>query len=270
MVVGAVAVAIDITDRTRTAAELSHSHQQMTERVEAERLHLAHELHDDSLQRLLAVSYQLGLTTRNLSRTEQSERIPDNVLLGRIEVARQEVLSVVRQLRVLIGELRPPALDVFGLPAALETYVDRLRRTASDQGPSFDLVLDVVENTLPQSVTLCLFRVAQECVRNAMKYADAQQIFLHLYIQKDIVVLSIRDNGRGFQVPSVLSQLTRNDHFGLVGLTERVEWIGGSLSLDSEPGQGTEVIARIPLRNQHLVLIRDIAPTTSTERRSLR
>jgi len=157
------------------------------------------------------------------------------------------LLNVVTQLRGLIGELRPAGLEEFGLATALEGYVARLQREGGPDMPDIHLELPEHDMQLPKSVALCLFRVAQEALRNALKHANARHISLYLCSSMSEVMLRVSDDGCGFQVPVSLGQLAHADHFGLVGMAERVEWIGGELTIRSQPSAGTDVTVRVPL-----------------------
>jgi signal transduction histidine kinase len=140
-------------------------------------------------------------------------------------------------------------LEEFGLTDALESYVTRLVHEGGPNMPQIELNLDEVGTSLPQPVATCLFRVEQEALRNALEHAQAQHITLNLRLLPSKVVLSVRDDGRGFRVPARLSELTGNHHFGLVGIAERVDLLGGQLYIRSRPGAGTKVTVQIPLTN---------------------
>jgi signal transduction histidine kinase len=157
------------------------------------------------------------------------------------------VLQVVAHLRTLIGELRPAGLDDLGLAITLEGFVTRLRREVPPDGPEIVLDLAPLPRRLPPAVEHCLFRVVQEALRNGLRHAQAQQIRVCLRVDESTVMLSIVDDGRGFELPARLSALAQADHFGLVGIAERVEQAGGELVLRAQPGAGTAVTVRVPL-----------------------
>lgn len=232
--------------------ELARAHQQLLVGREREQRRLAQELHDGAVQQLMGISYQIVEEGR-----ERRE--------GRWEIIRREVLGVATQLRRLIGELRPAGLEELGLTAALEGYVARLEREGGPEMPEIQLDLDESETALPEAVASCLFRAAQEALRNGLKHAQAKRITVSLRLtppfppdacpepsrrvggeQRGGAMLSVRDDGCGFRVPARLSELARGDHFGLVGVAERVTWAGGQLTIHSQPGAGTEVMVQIP------------------------
>ena len=227
--------------------DLARAHQQLMVGREQERRRLAHDLHDGTVQQLIGISYQLAEGRRSASNgndVDAAQRFEE--IASTLEMTRQEVLGVVSQLRSLIGELRPAGLEELGLVTALEGYVARLRRDGGT-GVEIHLDLDGSEFVMQDSIAICLFRVAQEALRNALKHANAHSITVRLCQLADAVILCVHDDGCGFQVPPRLSQLTQTGHFGLVGMSERVTWAGGQLSICSQPEAGTEVLVEIPL-----------------------
>jgi signal transduction histidine kinase len=227
--------------------DLARAHQQLMVGREQERRRLAHDLHDDTVQQLIGISYQLAEGRRSASNgsdADAAQRFEE--IASTLEITRQEVLGVVSQLRSLISELRPAGLEELGLVTALEGYVAHLRRDGGT-GVEIHLDLDESEFVMQDSIAICLFRVAQEALRNALKHARAHCITVSLRQLDDAVILCVQDDGCGFQVPPRLSQLTQTGHFGLMGMSERVTWAGGQLSICSQPGTGTEIQVEIPL-----------------------
>jgi PAS domain S-box-containing protein len=236
----------NITEHRRVETELSEARHCLSWSREMERRHLAHELHDCAVQQLLGISYQL--TESHLRVLQGSDARP--VTSPTLATIRQEVLDVVKRLRELIGELLPSGLEEFGLAAALEGYVASLHRDPHVSMPKIDLLLSKRDMPLPESIVLCLFRIVQEAVRNALQHAQADTITIRLELSPEEAVLSVRDNGVGFQVPTHLSVLARANHFGLLGIVERVNWSHGRLTIDSEPNAGTHVKVHIPLKQK--------------------
>ena len=122
-----------------------------------------------------------------------------------------------------------------------------LQHQAGSAGPQIETNIEQTDVELSEPVRICLFRVSQEALRNTLKHADAYHIKLHLCFAENEVVLDIRDDGCGFTVPERLSELTQSNHFGLVGMTERVAWVNGRLEIQSQPGQGTNILVQIPI-----------------------
>jgi PAS domain S-box-containing protein len=234
VVMGAVLGFRDLTEQKRLQTELTAVNRLLAESREQAQQHLARELHDGALQLLIGISYQLG---RRLTVQQDDE----------LRAVRQSVLEVVGQLRALLGELRPAGLEELGLTAALEGYAARLQREAGPQAPEIVIDLDPTGTDMPLPVARCLFRVAQEGLRNALHHARPQRIDLQLRLSAADATLTIRDDGCGFAVPSSLTALTQSNHFGLVGMAERVALAGGQLSIRSQIGRGTAVLVHLPL-----------------------
>ncbi len=228
--------------------ELSQAYRQLLTAREQERRELAYQLHDDTIQPLLGVTYQLA-QSRELTGEAPYAGAPVTEQLRLLLVAAEdEILEMVEKLRDLVAELRPAGLDDLGLPGALAGYVASLRREDGLEGPRLEVNLAPIGRLLSEPVAICLFRIAQEALRNALKHARAGQVRLDLCLAPDEVILRIGDDGCGFQVPDRLSEFTQTNHFGLANMHERISWIGGALTIQSAPGRGAEVVARVPLK----------------------
>jgi signal transduction histidine kinase len=215
-------------------SSMTSSEYQLTLGRELERSCLARELHDSVIQQLLGISYRLAP-----SPDCQSE--PDSA-----ELTRQEILDVITQLRGVIGTLRPLELQELGLATALKRYVSRLRREQCFSAATIELQLDQTA-ALPDMIALCLFRTAQELLRNALKHGQAQRVRVRLQRSERSVTLSIHDDGCGFHIPAQLSDLAEREHYGLLGVAERIAEVKGRLTLRSQPGMGTQIVVQIPL-----------------------
>jgi signal transduction histidine kinase len=164
-----------------------------------------------------------------------------------MERSREQLLAVVRHLRGVVGELRPPGLVEFGLPIALRGFVTQAQREAGDPRPAIRLEVDDGAAALSQERALTIFRVVQESLRNAIRHAEAREIVVELRMEPASVEVQVRDDGCGFRVPERLDDFARAGHFGLVGLAERVELVDGELAITASPGQGTTLAVRVPV-----------------------
>lgn len=200
---------------------------------EMERQRLAHELHDDTVQALIAIGHSLDLARSAV----QTNPASANDLLAATRAAAAQTAA---DLRDRIADLRPPALDELGLAAALRMLADTKIKGQVVQ-------VEGAERRLAPTLELALFRTAQEALTNIQRHASAQKITLRLTYYSDCVMLSIQDDGRGFQAPPDLNTLAANGHFGLLGIQERLNGFGGALRIDSTTAQGTRLEARIPL-----------------------
>ncbi len=207
---------------------LSQAQHRLLRSREDERARLARDLHDGPLQALIGLNLQLGLL---------EPRLTDS---GALQEMRTEVRTLLADLRGVCSELRPPMLDTLGLAAALRSLAEDW---SAQSGVTVHLDLPELSAlpTLPGDTAVNLYRVAQEALANVARHAGAQKAYLSLVTDGTGVRLTIEDDGRGFNLPAEIGDLTASGHFGLVGLRERVNLIGGKLSLDSAPGRGTHL-----------------------------
>jgi signal transduction histidine kinase len=220
-------------DEIRASREtLAQVQRQLLRSREDERGRLARDLHDGPVQVLVALNLQLGLVLPSAGN--------DTPLESELRAMRGKVRGLLGELRQVCVELRPPMLDLLGLGAALRALAEDW---ADQSGVAVDLDLppDAVLPALPGEVAVNLYRVAQEALSNTARHAEATVATIGLYSQDGLLVLSIRDDGRGFAVPATLHDLAARDHFGLVGIQERVRLIDGACAIKSEPGRGTIV-----------------------------
>jgi signal transduction histidine kinase len=222
--------------RAATAVELSHrvsrdAVRRVVEAQELERARLARELHDETGQALTSIL--LGL--KSLEDGADS----DDVRAAVAEL-RELVVSTLQDVRRLAVELRPAALDDFGLMPAIE----RLRDIVEEQGgPTVDVHSDLVDARLPKETETALYRIAQEAFTNVLKHAAASRVTVTLDRNDDTVTLVVHDDGKGFELASV-----RDGSLGLVGMRERVALLGGRLTIESSEGAGTMLKAEVPIR----------------------
>jgi signal transduction histidine kinase len=201
---------------------------------ESERSRWARELHDETLQELGALNVMLA----SAHGTGRPDKIQDAV-----ERSLEQLGSSISTLQSLITELRPASLDELGVKPALEGLV----RRASDRfglkvDANFDLAYDGgrAPSRLLGEIESTVYRLVQEAINNVVKHAEAETLQVEVVEANGSVVLTIRDDGSGFE--------TRRPGggFGLVGMRERVELVDGRLVIDSTPGRGTAVRAEIP------------------------
>lgn len=227
-----------IDELQQQAAEQEKLHQQVINAREEERKRVARELHDQIIQSLASMNYQLTHLRSQLS-VDQRDQVLE------VQSNLQQTLDDVRR---ICADLRPPALDNLGLVSAVRSRL----RTLEQQNP-IDVSLHVSgdpHQPIPEDIALTLFRVMQEALSNILKHAGAHTVEVQLYIDPDEICLVVRDDGQGFQVPNRLGQLIEGHHFGLVGLRERLEMIQGTLYVSSLTGEGTCIRAFVPLTPQ--------------------
>jgi two-component system sensor histidine kinase UhpB len=239
----------DITERLRTQQtlerlnrelELSHERlralsRRLFEVQEEERRRLARDLHDDVGQALTALKIQLESVARAGAEAAARSRVDECVDTV------QHTLERVRQLSL---SLRPPQLDDLGLAAAVRSHLDRQARVAGLQA-HFETE-EAPQELAPDTETAC-FRVAQEAINNVLRHARARNLWVRLFTAGGRLAISVRDDGRGFDLDSVRERSANGSSLGLIGMEERMALAGGSFELRSAPGQGTTLLATFPV-----------------------
>jgi signal transduction histidine kinase len=231
-----VRLAESLATRAATAVELSErvsrdAVRRVVEAQENERARLARELHDETGQALTSIL--LGLKSLD-DRVETDE--------GRAAVAelRELVVSTLQDVRRLAVELRPAALDDFGLVPAIE----RLRDLIGEQGDvTIDVRSELGDQRLPAETETVLYRITQEAMTNVLKHADAHLVRVRLSRSGSGVTLVVQDDGRGFDPDDV-----RDGSVGLIGMRERIALLGGRLTIASTEGAGTMLTAEVPIQ----------------------
>jgi PAS domain S-box-containing protein len=208
---------------------------QIVSAQEEERQRLSRALHDEAGQALTALRISLELIQDDLP-------VEFDLLRQRIGDAAALTDATMEQIRLLARDLRPPALDAVGLNPTLEAFCrDFAKRT---QLPIDYLGLGLP--MLPEAVNMCLYRFLQEALTNVAKHAWASQVCVTLRYDAETVSLSVEDDGRGFDKQARLSVLGWPMGIGLLGMQERLESLGGRLEIESQPGQGTRLMAYLP------------------------
>ncbi len=220
----------DYSDRLRS---LSH---QLLESQEAERRHLARELHDEIGQSLTA----LKITLQSLPHSDGPQQHS-----GRLGESIQVVEDLLHSIRSLSLNLRPSILDDFGLVSAIKWYLEaQSRRTGIVASLDADSTETGRRN--PEIETAC-FRVVQEAVTNAVRHSRARHVWVKCQEAADSLHLCIQDDGVGFDPAVVRERALRGESLGILSMQERVQLLGGQIDVDSLPGKGTRICVRIPL-----------------------
>jgi signal transduction histidine kinase len=202
--------------------------------VLAERARIAREIHDNLAQEMLGISVQLEVVARTL---------PASAELAKTHLDRVRILvrHGIAEARRYVWDLRSQALEKNDLPTALSETARRLTNETSIQA---QVEVSGTFRPLSRLVEDNLLRMGQEAINNAVKHAQAQRIFVNLVFDAKRLQLSVRDDGKGFDYQAGTAG---TNHFGLVGMRERAEQIGGTLSIHSANGSGTEVVVDVPI-----------------------
>jgi signal transduction histidine kinase len=219
------AVAVDLADRVAR-----DSLRRVVEGQELERARLARELHDETGQALTSIL--LGLKQVEEAKSPETAREATNAL-------REQIVDTLKNVRRLAVELRPSALDDFGLAPALE----RLAESFGEQsGISVDLQASLDSGRLPEEIETALYRIVQEALTNVAKHAGASRVSIVVTRRDKAVTAVIEDDGQGFGAGG-----QSGEGLGLVGMKERVGLLGGRLAIESTEGAGTTVVAEVPV-----------------------
>jgi signal transduction histidine kinase len=214
---------------------------------ESERTRIARELHDDINQQLAALSIALS----GLKRRLPADAADVDNALARLQ---QRTMTLADDIRHLSHELHPGVLQHAGLVAALKAHCAEF---GSQHDIEVTLSVAAALDAIPQDIALCLYRVAQEALRNVAAHAGARQAHVALSRPADGLELTITDDGQGFD----LAEVQRGGGLGLISLHERVHLVGGSVRIDTQRQRGTELRVQVPLGGQ-----KD-APRDTTTRR---
>jgi signal transduction histidine kinase/ligand-binding sensor domain-containing protein len=216
----------------QTQAELKQI--EMDKVISEERNRLARDLHDSVTQSIYSLTL-LSEAGQRMIANEDFVQIKENqTRLG--EISQQ----ALQEMRLLVYELRPQILENEGLIGALEHRLAAVERRAGINAR----LLSTQEIYLPQNIEEELFYISMEALNNALKHAKASEVVVSLKIEKESLILTIEDNGRGFDPKLAVSQ----GGMGLSSMTERVEKVGGSLSIQSEDGAGTIISVSVPVK----------------------
>ena len=238
VVIAACALVLNVSEYRSADVKLKRLAQQVVQSQEAERARISRELHDSVGQMLVSVKLLLESASTRFERSEHRLPAAEAALgtsLGRLG-------DTLREVRRISHALRPALLDDLGLPSALEQLTREFNEETSDR-IRFTLDADRDAASLPDDVVTALYRIAQEGLTNVVRHADATQCALSLSITSAAVEFTIADNGRGFAVERTLADPRAG--LGLRNMRERLDPLGGTLSIVSHPGS-TVVTAHVP------------------------
>ena len=209
---------------------------QVNETLEEEIKRIAYGVHDEAGQVLVAVHLALADVARELPNPQREQ-------LGRIEGMLNEV---EKQLRRYSHELRPTVLDDLGWIPAIRFLAEGVSKRAN----LHIQIETTMTERLPSSVETALYRIVQEALTNATKHAKATRVWIQVRRQERTLCCTIRDNGIGFNVRAVRAE-RKPKGLGLIAVQERLNAVGGTLSIDSVPGRGTKLVIRLPMENSN-------------------
>jgi PAS domain S-box-containing protein len=226
-------LAMAVADQVALAIENARLREQAEQAAAlAERSRLARELHDSVTQSLYSVTMYTEAAARLMTAGNEADAA------GYLRDARDTAQEALREMRLLIYELRPLALESGGLAAALQARLDAVER----RGGMYAELIIKGQDHLSAAMQAELYQIAQEALNNALKHAHAREVHVHLHFDDAATLLEVKDDGIGFDLVAAQT----GGGLGLPGMRERVFKIGGRLSIDSAPGRGTRVIVEVP------------------------
>jgi PAS domain S-box-containing protein len=234
--VGFQHIARDITEQKMMNENLRFYLQQATRAQEEERKRISHELHDDTIQALVVLSRQLdALASGGKGLSEEAHR--------RLEELWKQTDSILQGVRRLSQDLRPAAIDRLGLLPAVQWLASEATKYS---GIATKVNILGTEHRLPEEVAIALFRIIQEALRNVWRHSGATSAEINLEFSDKKTKITISDNGKGFKLAGKIGDLAKQGKLGLAGMQERVQLVGGVISVQSEPGKGTTITVEAP------------------------
>lgn len=208
---------------------------------EEERKRIAREIHDGPAQSLANIVIRTEIAERMIIKKE-FQLVQDELI-----DLKGQVRSGLEEIRKIIFNLRPMALDDLGLVPTLRKFVQDF-----EDKTKIHTVFELTgkENRMPSAMEAAIYRLVQEAFANALKHAIASNVSLDMVYQPNTVTITVIDNGVGFQSELVENHVSRNSHFGLLGMRERVDLLEGRMEIDSKLGRGTKIIFHIPISSE--------------------
>jgi len=224
---------LDITERKLAEQALASVTRSPIEAQERERTRIARELHDDIGQRLAALSVEL---------VQLQQDSPDLAaeVRNRFGEIQRQTAEIASDVQSLSHKLHSSKLEYLGLATDMRGFC---KEFSGQQNVEVVFAHDDVPSKVPQEISLCLFRVLQEALHNALKYSGVRHFDAELRESSDGIYLTVRDSGRGFDVEEAM----KTSGLGLISMAERLKLVHGQLSIDSQPQRGTTILASIPL-----------------------
>jgi PAS domain S-box-containing protein len=230
---GYIGSCLDITDHKLAEEALAHVGRNLIQAHEEERTWIARELHDDINQRIALLTVQLGTWAQHPP--DSGVEVADH-----IRHVRQDLSDLGKDIQSLSHRLHSSKLEYLGLAAAADGFC---RELSEQQKVEIEFRHAGIPRSLPQEISLCLFRVLQEALQNAVKHSGTRHFEVELHGKPEKIELAVRDWGEGFDVEAA----AHRSGLGLISMGERVSLVKGTMLIASTPKGGTEIKVRVPL-----------------------
>jgi signal transduction histidine kinase len=233
---GYIGSCVDITDQKRTEEALADMGRRLIEAHEEERTWIARELHDDINQRLALLTIELERWSQQLPKSAVDSQ-------DHIHHARERLADIAKDIQALSHRLHSSKLEYLGLAVAANSFCKEL---SEQQDLHVEFTHANIPRTIPKEIALCLFRVLQEALQNAVKHSGVRDVKVDLRGTRDEIQLTVSDLGTGFEPQEAMNR----QGLGLVSMRERLGLVNGHLSIHSAPGGGTTIQARVPFSSR--------------------
>ncbi len=234
-----VAIRHEITKRKELEEELKVLPQRIIQAQEAERERISREIHDDMGQSL--VTFKIFLQSTLLHSQPDAVRQKESV--GKLL---HNLNDIIDKARHLTTRLRPSALEVLGLATTLKALIDEFK----EKGFKIKFIYDPLDNVRLQGDSINLYRIIQESLTNILKYAHATQVDIKIKVTQHQLLLTIKDNGRGFNLNKKRVSAKTGAGLGLSTMSERARLLKGQINISSKVGMGTKIILDIPITKE--------------------
>ncbi|HIV73752.1 MAG TPA: sensor histidine kinase [Candidatus Pseudogracilibacillus intestinigallinarum] len=222
----------ELNEVLKTAKEKQQIGLKIIEAQELERKRLSRDIHDGPAQMLANILLRSEIIDLSVKGGNITEAVSE------LKNVRGNIRSVLREVRRIIYDLRPMALDDLGIIPTVKKHVSTMAETYNTH---IELQLIGEEKRLESNYEVAVFRLIQESLQNALKHAEATSIYVTLQIEQDEITIVVQDNGKGFRTDE-----TKNSSFGLMGMKERVEMLNGHFQINSTLGKGTTIKIILP------------------------
>jgi len=235
---GAVGVNIDVTEQVLAIKESKRLSARFVEVQEQERARISREIHDSLGQELTALQLDLAAIAQSLGASQDQ-------VLNLLQEAQKSIKKAISTTRTICHNLRPSLLDDFGLVPAVKDLIDEFSKKWKIE---VDFESEDVHGLLSPEVETTLFRITQESLTNVLKHSHAKKVYIALELLDGSVMLTIHDNGVGFELEKLNERASGSEKFGILGMRERVQMVGGNFYIKSQLGEGTKIKAIVPVK----------------------
>jgi len=232
---GYIGSCIDITDRKLAEESLATIGRRLIEAQEEERAWIGRELHDDINQRLALLAVELARCAHHIP--------PANEFIAQVLHAQQRITEIAKDVQGLSHRLHSSKLEYLGLATAATSFC---REMSEQSKVEIQFTQTGIPRSLPKEISLCLFRVLQEALQNAVKHSGVRRFTVDLHGTEEAIELTVGDTGRGFEEQEAFTR----SGLGLISMRERLQMVRGEFEVKSKPGAGTKIWARVLIKTQ--------------------